>query len=88
MRRKGFDGTSRGTDANQAEARPAGPPLGPTVLKFPNSRLSAAASAGNMADGLSSGPSADFISLGDASLAVLMRLRGDLPRVQVWKQDD
>lgn len=87
MRKAGFDGEGNNTEANHPLHRDP-PHAGRTVLKFPTSRQSSAASAGKMAGGLSSGPSADFISLGDASRAVLMRLRGDLPRVQVWKSED
>lgn len=89
MRRTGFDGTSHGTDANQAEARSDSPPLaGRSVIPFPT--VKPPRSVGIMAGGLSSGPSADhsFESLGEVTRAVLLRLRGDLPRISVWKQDD
>lgn len=86
MRRRN-DGEGNTTEANHP-LHHRGPPLGRSVIPFPT--VKPPRSVGIMAGGLSSGPSADhsFTSLGEASRAVLLRLRGDLPRVTVWKSDE
>lgn len=86
MRRRSSDGEGNTTEANHP-LHHRGPPSGRSVIPFPT--VKPPRSVGIMAGGLSSGPSADhFESLGDATRAVLLRLRGDLPRISVWKQDD
>lgn len=57
---------------------------GPTTIQFPG--VSAAASAGDQEDaGVSSASASSFVSLGAVTHAVVLRLRGGFPRVNVMR---
>lgn len=61
----------------------SGPPLGPTVIKFPRSSAAALAAEGSEGAGVSSASASSFVLLSVPVHAVLMRLQGRFPRVQV-----
>lgn len=67
----------------------SGPPLGPTVIPF--RRASAAACPAAAGPQSADGPAAsDFIPLGKAVRAVVMRLQERLPRIALaptWEED-
>lgn len=68
--------------AGSCEAISSGPPGSNRVIQFPG--VSAAASAGvQEGAGVSSASASSFVSLGSAVHAVVLRLRGDFPRVRV-----
>lgn len=84
MRRTDID--DDGTDILGGTSVPSsGPPLGPTVLKFP-CRADRAASGRSAAGGDPPSSPATFESLGSATQAVVMRLANKRIRIKVLTQ--
>lgn len=78
-----FDGEGKSLAGDLSPSPSAGPPGSSRLIPFPV----AAAAKGRDTEGagVSSASASSFVPLGDAVHAVVLRLRGDLPKVRVTR---